>query len=265
MKLYALLSRTISLSATGLLLVAGTATAAEIKVMSSAGFSTAYKNLLPGFESTSGNTVVNAWGPSMGDTPQAVPNRMARGEPVDVVIVAGEALDGLIKDGKVMAASRTDLAQAVIGMAVRAGAPKPDIGTVEALKRTLLAAKSIAYSDSASGVYLSTVLFPRLGIADRIRDKAKMIPATPVGEVVASGDYEIGFQTISELIAIEGIDVVGPIPAEAQKTVTFSAGIAAAAKEPDAGAALIKYLASPDAAPAIVKSGMVPAMPANKK
>ena len=264
MKSGALLSRIILLGAVGHLLAAGAAPAAEIKVMSSAGFAAAYKSLFPGFERASGNTVVNAWGPSMGDTPQAVPNRIARGEPVDVVIVVGEALDGLIKNGKVIASSRTDLAQVIIGMAVRAGAPKPDIGTVEALKRTLLAAKSIAYSDSASGVYLSTVLFPRLGIADQIRDKSKMIPATPVGEVVASGDYEIGFQAMSELIPIEGIDLVGPIPAEAQKTVTFAAGIAAGAKEPDAGAALIKYLSSPDAAPAIVKSGMVPVLAANK-
>jgi molybdate transport system substrate-binding protein len=184
---------------------------------------------------------------------------------VDVVIIVGEALDGLIRNGKVIAASKTDLAQVVIGMAVRAGAPKPDISTVEALKRTLLAAKSIAYSDSASGVYLSTVLFARLGIADQIKDKSKMIPATPVGEVVASGECEIGFQAMSELIPIEGIDLVGPIPAEAQKTVTFSAGIAAGAKQPDAGAALIKYLASPDAIPAIVKSGMVPVSAADKK
>jgi molybdate transport system substrate-binding protein len=143
-------------------------------------------------------------------------------------------------------------------MAVRSGAPKPDISTLDALKRTLLAAKSIAYSDSASGVYLSTVLFKKLGIADEIKGKSRMIPADPVGGVVATGEFEIGFQQISELIPVPGIDVVGPIPPEAQLITVYAAGIAVGAKEPDAGAALIKFLASPAAAPVIAKSGMEP-------
>jgi molybdate transport system substrate-binding protein len=141
------------------------ALSAEIKVMSSGGFAAAYKNLAAEFEADTKNTVVNAWGPSMGDTPQAIPNRIARGEPVDVVIIVGDALDGLIKQGEVNADGRMDLARSGIAMAVRKAAPKPDISSLDALKRTLLEAKSIAYSDSASGVYLSTVLFKRLGIA----------------------------------------------------------------------------------------------------
>jgi molybdate transport system substrate-binding protein len=246
-------------------LLTGVADSAEIKVMSSAGFAAAYRDLAKEFERTTENKIVNAWGPSMGNTPQAVPNRIARGEPVDVVIIVGEALDELIKQGKVVAGSRVDLARSGIAMAVRAGAAKPDIGSVEAFKRALIEAKSIAYSDSASGVYLSTVLFPRLGIAEELRSKSKMIPADPVGEVVARGEFEIGFQQMSELIPVPGIDLVGPLPPELQKITVFSSGIAAGAKEPNAGAALIKFLASPAAAPAIKKSGMEPVTSAEQK
>jgi molybdate transport system substrate-binding protein len=238
---------------------------AEIKVMSSGGFAAAYKNLAAEFEADTKNTIVNSWGPSMGDTPQAIPNRIARGEPVDVVIIVSEALDGLIKQDKVIADSRVDLARSGIAMAVRKGVAKPDISSLDALKRTLLEAKSIAYSDSASGVYLSTVLFKRLGIADQIKDKSRMIPADPVGGVVASGEYEIGFQQLSELMPVSGIDIVGPLPPEAQKMTVFSAGIAMGAKEPQAAAALITFLSSLAAADAITKSGMEPVTPAPAK
>jgi molybdate transport system substrate-binding protein len=137
--------------------------------------------------------------------------------------------------------------------------PKPDISTVEALKRTLLDAKSIAYSDSASGVYLSTVLFPRLGIWDQIKEKSRMIPADPVGAVVARGDAEVGFQQMSELKPVRGIEIVGALPASAQKVTVFSAGIVAGANEPVAGKALIDFLASAASAAAITSSGMEPA------
>jgi len=247
------------LVAAGLLFLVPAAVAAEIKVMSSAGFKAAYLELAAEFERTTGHKIVNAWGPSMGDTPQAVPNRIARGEPVDVVIIAGEALDHLIKDGKVIASSRADLARSLIAGAVRAGAPKPDISSVEAFKRALADAKSIAYSDSASGVYIETVLYKRLGVSEEVKAKSKMIPAEPVGEVVARGDAELGFQQMSELMAVKGIDLLGPIPAEIQKVTVFSAGIAAGAKEPEAGAALIKFLSAPAAAALIKKSGMEPA------
>jgi molybdate transport system substrate-binding protein len=247
------------LFAAGLLFFVAAASAAEIKVMSSAGFKAAYLELAAEFERASGHTIVNAWGPSMGNTPQAVPNRIARGEPVDVVIMVGDALDRLVKDGKVVASSRTDLARALISAAVRTGAPKPDISSVEAFKRALEGAKSIAYSDSASGVYIETVLYPKLGISEAIKAKSKMIPAEPVGEVVARGDAELGFQQTSELMPVQGIDIVGPLPAEIQKVTMFSTGIATGAKEPEAAAALIKFLSAPTAADAIRKSGMEPA------
>ena len=141
---------------------------------------------------------------------------------------------------------------------MKSGAPKPDISTPDALKRALQAAKTVAYSDSASGVYVSTEMFPKLGIAEEMKDKARKIPATPVGEIVAHGTAEIGFQQISELKPVAGIDLVGPLPDELQKITVFSAGIATVSKEPEAGKALIKFLASPAARGEIVKSGMDP-------
>lgn len=246
------------LFAAGVLFFVAAADAAEIKVMSSAGFKAAYLELATEFERTTGHKIVNAWGPSMGNTPQAVPNRIARGEPVDVVIMVGDALEKLIKDGKVVASNRTDLARAVVAAAVRAGAPKPDLGSVEAFKRALENAKSIAYSDSASGVYVSTEMFRKLGIEDEMKGKARQIPATPVGEIVAKGEAELGFQQISELKPVQGIDIIGPLPDPLQKITVFSAGIATASKEPEAGKALIKFLTSPAVRDEIVKSGLEP-------
>jgi molybdate transport system substrate-binding protein len=161
----------------------------------------------------------------------------------------------------VIADSRVDLAKSPIGVAVKSGTPKPDISSADAVKRTLLAAKSIAYSDSASGVYVSTEMFQRLGIADAMKDKARKTPAEPVARVVARGDAEIGFQQISELLPVPGIDIVGQLPPELQKITVFSAGIAAVAKEPEAGKALIKFLGSPAAGAAIIKSGIEPIAP----
>jgi len=258
MKTSSLISQALLIAVAFMLFVTAAA-AAEIQVMSSAGFKAAYLELIAEFERTTGNKVVNAWGPSMGETPQAVPNRIARGELVDVVIVVGEAMDKLVKDGKIVPSSRTDLARSLIGAAVRAGAPKPDLSNVDSFKLALENAKSIAYSDSASGVYIQNVLYPRLGVSDATKAKSKMIPADPVGEIVARGDAELGFQQLSELKPVPGIDIVGLIPADIQKVTIFAAGISVTAREPDAGAALIKFLAAPAAAAAIEKSGMEPA------
>jgi molybdate transport system substrate-binding protein len=256
MKLRSIPRRAFALGIAGTLLLAGAVEAAEIRVVSSGGFSAAYKALAPEFERASGHRLITFWGPSMGATHDAVPARLQRGEAIDVVIMVGYALEALVKEGKVIAESRVDLARSGIGIAVRAGAPRPEIGSVDALKRTLVAATSIAYSDSASGVYVSTELFQRLGIADQVAGKSRMIPAEPVGQVVARGDAELRFQQMSELIPVPGIDLVGPLPAEVQKITVFSAGIVAGAKEPVAARALIAFLASPEAAGAITKSGM---------
>ncbi|MGB8401547.1 substrate-binding domain-containing protein [Bradyrhizobium sp.] len=250
--------RALALGVVGAWLLTGAANAAEIRVMISGGLTAAYKALVPEFERTTGHKVLTAYGPSMGTTVNAIPVRLERGEPADVLIMVGYALGDLAKQGKVISDSRVDLVKSPIGIAVKSGAPKPDIGSAESVKRALLAAKSVAYSDSASGVYVSTEMFQKLGIAEAMKDKARKIPAVPVGEIVARGDAEIGFQQISELRPVEGIDIVGPLPEELQKITVFSAGIATVSKEPDAGKALIKFLASPAARGEIVKSGMDP-------
>jgi molybdate transport system substrate-binding protein len=253
--------RALLLGLAGALLLSGTADAAEVRVMISGGLTTAYQALIPEFERLSGNKVLTAYGPSMGTTVNAIPVRLERGEPADVLIMVGYALGDLVKQGKVVADSRVDLVKSPIGIAVKSGAPKPDISSADAVKHALLAAKSVAYSDSASGVYVSTEMFARLGIADAMKDKAKQIPADPVAGVVARGDAEIGFQQISEMLPVPGVDIVGQLPPELQKITVFSAGIATVSREPEAGKALIKFLGSPAARDAIVKSGMEPIPP----
>ncbi len=241
----------------GSLLFAGTVYAGEIRVMTSGAFTAAYLELSSQFERATKDTVVTA-ATSMGTGANSIPSRIQRGEPVDVVIVAAATLDELIRDGRVVADSRVDLARSSIGMAVRAGAPKPDISSVDALRRTLLQAKSIAYSASVSGDYLSTDLFQRLGIADLIVGKSRRIERERVGAVVARGEAEIGFQQISELLPVAGIDYVGPLPSEVQRVTVFSAGVVVGARNPGAARALIRLLSSPGAAPAIIRSGLEP-------
>ena len=176
-----------------------------------------------------------------------------------MVIVATSNLDEFIKAGTVAAGSRVDLATSAIGMAVRAGAPVPDVSTVDAFTRALLAAKSIAYSASVSGVYLSTELFQRLGIADRVLPKSRRIEGERVGAVVARGDAEIGFQQVSELLPVPGITLTGPLPPGVQRLTVYAAGIATHSATPAAAKALVNFLASPAAAPAVRRSGMEPA------
>ncbi len=235
------------------------AQAAEIRVVTSGGFSAAYDQLVPLYEQTTGNKVVTERGASIGNAPDSIPSRMARGEQFDIVILADSALDKLIEQGKVQAGSRVDLARSMIGMSVRKGTPKPDISTVDALRQTLLNAKSIAYSASASGTYLSTELFQRLGVADQIKDKAKKIYSERVGAVVLRGDAEIGFQQVSELLPFKELEFVGPLPDEVQQRVFFSAGLATGAPQPEAARQLIRFLAAPAAASIVRSTGMEPA------
>jgi len=236
------------------------ALADEIHVASSGGFAAAYRALAPGFEARSGHKLLAVWGPSMGETSGAIPKRLERGEPIDVVIMVGDALDSLVSQGRVEEAGHRLLANSKIGVAVPAGAAKPDVSTVEGLKQALLNARSIAYSDSASGEYLSKVLFPRLGLADQIKGKSHMVPAEPVAQVVARGEADLGFQQVSELLPIQGIDFVGEIPAETQQLTPFSAGIVTGTKAHAAAQALIDYLSSEEAAPIVRKTGLTPAL-----
>jgi len=244
------------------LLFTGVVTAAEVHVMISAGFYKAYSELVPVFEQASGHKLVTTRGPSLGDSPEAIPNRLKLGQPADVVIMVGASIDDLTGQGLVRAGSKVDLARSEIGMVVRAGTAKPDISNVEAFKRTLLEAKSIAHSDSASGIYLSTTLFQQLGVAEQVAGKSRKVQGPPSGEpvaaVVARGEAEIGFQQVSELIHEEGVTYVGAIPAELQQETYFSAAVANGVIQPEAANALISFLASPQAAPAIAKAGLAP-------
>ncbi len=232
--------------------------AADITVMISGGALSTYQALVPPFEIATGNHVMTIQGPSMGTTSNAIPVRLARGEPDDVLIMVGYALDGLIKDGRAVAGSRVDVAISPIGMSVRAGTPVPDISTVDKLRQVLLAAKLVAYSDSASGVYIQAEMFKKLGIEEQMRGKAHMIPATPVGEIVAKGEAELGFQQVAELLPVPGITFAGPLPPEVQQMTVYAAGIATGSKEPVAAKALIDYLASPAALPVLTKMGLMP-------
>jgi len=250
--------RRVVLTTLSLVLLAGNALAADIRVISSGGFTAAYQQLIPLYEQASQNKVITSYGASIGNAPDSIPSRLARGETFDIVILADAGLETLVKEGKVIPGSRVDLARSVIGMSVRKGTPKPDISTVDALRQTLLNAKSIAYSASASGTYLSTELFQRLGVADQIKDKARKIFSERVGTVVARGDAEIGFQQVSELLPFKELDFVGPLPNEVQQTIFFSAGLMTGAREAEAARHLIRFLASPAAAPIVRGTGMEP-------
>lgn len=244
------------------LLVPGLASAAEVHVMISAGFYRVYEQLSPAFERASGHRLITTRGPSMGDSPEAIPTRLARGEAADVVILDGGSTDELAKRGLVRTGSKVDLARSQIGMVVRAGAAKPNIGSVEAFRKLLLAVKSVGYSDSGSGTYLSTTLFAKLGVAEQVASKSRKVRGPPSGEpvaaVVARGEVEIGFQQVSELIDVPGVTFVGAIPAELQPGFMFSGAITSAARQPDAAVALLRFLASPEAASTILKTGLTP-------
>jgi molybdate transport system substrate-binding protein len=228
-------------------------TAAEITVMASAAFKEAYLELVPEFERATGHKVNTLWVPSV-----QMMNRLKGGETVDLVIMSAASLDELVTHGMIAPGNRFDLAKSGVGVAVRAGAPKPDISSGEALKRAVLAAKSIVYSTGPSGIYLAG-LFQRMGIADALKAKIRQVQGEPAGAVVARGEAEIGFQQMSELLPVGGIDLVGPLPADVQQITVFSAGLHVGAKAPNAARALVKFLTAPAAGPVIRKKGMAPA------
>ena len=237
--------------------VSAVAFAQDVRVMTSGAFTEACTQLAPVFERATGHTMTLIFGPSMGGGADTIPSRLARREPADVVILARSALDDLSAQGQVIAGSRVDLVRSRIGMAVRAGAPRPDISSVDALRQTLLRAKSIGYSSSASGVYLSTELFPRLGIADAVKTKLKMSEGM-VGALIASGEVEIGFQQVSELLPVQGIDYVGELPPAVQRETIFSAGIVAWSTNPDLARAVLVFFTSPAQVESIRKTGLDP-------
>ena len=239
------------------LLAAGPATAEQLHVMSAGGTAATHLALVAQFERATGHTVVTD-ATSNGVGPASISNRVRRGEPVDVVLLARDILDELIAEGRVVASSRVDLAQSSIGMAVQKGAPKPDISSVDALKRALLQARSIAYSPQVSGIYLTTELFPRLGIAEQMMKKGTRVDVGRVGTVVARGDAELGFQQISEILEVPGVDLVGPLPPGAQRVTLFSAGVVTTSKNPEAARAFIELFRSKTGADAMAKNGLEP-------
>ncbi|KRP95420.1 MULTISPECIES: substrate-binding domain-containing protein [Pseudomonas] len=228
------------------------AQAEQLKVMTSGGFTAAYKLLGPQYAEQSGDTLDTILGPSMGKAPEAIPNRLARGEQADVVIMVGYALDELIKQGKVDPASRVELADSRIGLVVKEGAAKPVINTDAELKAVLSKAKSVAYSDSASGVYVEKELFKKLGMPA----KGTMIQRVPVGEQVAKGDYEVGLQQVAELLPVKGVTFVGKIPEDVQSVTRFAAGIPVNAKHPEQAKALLQFMASPEAQQEVQSTGL---------
>ena len=231
---------------------------AEVAVVTSGGLAAAYDRLAPRFEADTGIRLVTAYGASTGGAPDSIPVRLARGERFDVLIMSQAGLNALAAQGLVRPDTRRDLASSSIGMAVREGAPLPDIGTPEAFAATLLDAESIGYSASVSGTYIATELYPRLGLAEELAPKSRRIVSERVAAVVARGEVEIGFQQVSEILSIAGAAYAGPIPDEYQRVTTFSTGIATDAENPDGAQRLIDYLSSDAAAGTVAEAGLVP-------
>ena len=247
-KLAAAIAAAVTLTVTGM-----TGHAAEIRVLSTQATEEAYRELVPEFEKATGNKVTTTFTGTL-----EANKRLAAGENYDLLIMAASSIDEHIKGGKVVPGSRVDLAKSGVGVGVKSGAPKPDISTTEALKKTILAARSIGYSTGPSGVYV-TGLFQRLGVADEIKGRLKQTPTGVfVGSIIASGEAEIGFQQISELSHFAGVDYVGPLPADVQQFTMFSSGIIVGAKDADGAKALVKFITAPAAAAAFKNRGMEP-------
>jgi molybdate transport system substrate-binding protein len=231
----------------------------EFRVMTSGAFTAAHLALIPQVEKLTGRKVVTA-STSIGTGENSLPNRLKRGEVVDIVIVAEGVNRQFVSDGLVLADGLTVIARSAMAMAVRAGAPKLDISTADALKKTLLAAKSIGYSASESGKYFTGELVQRLGIADQVLPKSRLVGGGErVGAVVARGDLELGIQQLSEMLPVPGLAYITPLPPELQKISSFAAGVAASSPDKAAARAVIAFLASSAAAPAITGSGLEPA------
>jgi molybdate transport system substrate-binding protein len=227
--------------------------AADIKVLAANPAKGPFSELIPAFEKASGHKVVMVWGGT-----EAITKKISDGEVVDIVIIAAPNIDKLTAEGKLVAGGRADFAKSGVGIAVRSGLPKPDVSSADAVKRAVLAAQSVAYSTGPSGFYL-VELFKKMGISEQIKDKVKQ-PASgvQVGELLARGEADLGFQQVSELVHVKGIDYLGPLPAEIQNITVYSAGLHTAAPAPDAAKALMKFLTAPEAAAAIKKTGMEP-------
>lgn len=230
---------------------------AQLKVIISGGFSGPYEQLVPEFERTSGVKITTGSGASQGTGPQTIAAQLARGVPFDVVIMSREGLTELVAAHRIAPGTDVDLARTPLGIAVRAGAPKPDVGTVEAFKQAMLKANVIAMPGSTSGIFLMQDVFPRLGIADKVKVKA-----TPRGSgataMVAAGEADIAVMPVSEIVHAKGVDYAGKIPEEIQLNQIFAAAVVAGSTQYDAAKRLIAFLASEQAAATIQRGGMEP-------
>ena len=241
-------------AALALLLNVATAQSAELKVLSGNGAKAAVRELCTQFEKATGNKIdlrfeVNA----------DLKKKIEAGERFDVAVLNPPVIDALIKDGKLVAGSRADIGRAGRGVAVRSGTPKPDIATVEAFKRALLAAKAVAYpGKGASGLYFVSLL-DRLGIKAEMQSKLKPMAAEDTVEVVARGEADMVVVVATRIVGVAGVDVVGPIPDELQTKIGFAAGLSASAKEPEVAKALIRFLTAPAAASTLKAKGVEPA------
>src|SRR5215475_2734116 len=225
--------------------------AAEIKVIGSPGLREVYTQLLPGFEKSTGHHVTTIWG-GVNDVAQ----RVANGEVADIVLLPRAQIDDLVRQGRVK--TPIDIAKSGVGVAVRAGYPKIDLSSGDAVKKALLAAKSMSYSTGPSGVHM-IALIKQWGIEDKVKSKIVVAPPdTPVGTVLLRGQADIGFQQVSELINVKGITYLGALPPDANEITQFTAALHAKAATPDAATVLIKYLSAPAAAATIRKTGMDP-------
>jgi molybdate transport system substrate-binding protein len=225
----------------------------DIRVLSSIATREAYLELVPQFETVSGAKVGTTWA---GTTD--IMKRMAAGETHDLVIISSRELEALIRQGRIVPGSRVDIAKSGIGVAVRAGAPRPDISSAEALKRALLAAGTVGYTSGPSGVYMAA-LIERMGIAAAVKPKHRGVPSGgTIGTIVASGEAEIGFQQMSELVHIPGITVVGPLPADIQCITVFSCGVHAGAANPEGAHSLARFLSAPATHAVYARHGLEP-------
>jgi molybdate transport system substrate-binding protein len=232
--------------------LSGSAPAAEITVLGGMGVVSGLRDLAPAFEKATGHKVVVVF-----EQTPVLNDKIATGAPADIAATQPDQVENFIRQGKMVAGTRTNFAQAGVGVSVKAGAPKPDISTVAAFKAAMLSAKSIGYSQGGSGL-ISAKVMEKLGIADQLRARTRFIDGVPVAEIVAKGEVEVGLQQINVLLPVVGADYVGPLPKELQDTVKFAAALLTVSKEPEAARAFLKFITTPEAAPLIRKSSMEP-------
>ena len=244
-------------AAVGAVAMTAAAQAADVKVLTAGAFKQIVLAVQPEFEKQTGHRLAVE-----NETVGALMKKIEGGEPFDVVFVSPAAVDELIAKGKAAAGSRTDLARVGVGVMVKQGAPQPDVSTVDKFKQAVLAAKSVAYIDPASGgssgIYL-TKLFAQMGIAGEVKPKAKLKQGGYVADLIASGEAELGIHQISEIVPVKQVALVGPLPKEIQNYTTYAAGIGANTQQGDAARALIRILQSPAAANMLKEKGMEPA------